>query len=190
MTKMSFNAQLRALNPSQQLLMSTALCTRMLPNHQLWWQQQHEEPAKLPAILDTLWEKLAVPKARIDFAKQQEKLLEFQPDTDQDDSLGAFLALDSCMALDMCLGGALQADDELLPALSRLSRASVTRFIEVTEPDFSEPYAQHPLMAYEFETQHWLLSTVASAPHPSAQFIKQLKQQLREEGISNIGIEL
>ena len=153
---MSFNEQLRELNSKQQLAFALAIAERMLPNYQIFAEQQSPESApKARAILDTAWEKLIVPMSRIDFEKQAEKLLELQPNPDEDQSLGSFLGLDAILAVDHCLQIAHKADEEQAVSISRLSRASVARFLEITDPDNAEGrLSEQPLMQYEHECQN------------------------------------
>jgi len=189
MTAKGYNQQLRELQPNQQLLFCIALAERMLPNYQYLIAEQDAEAAhKARAILDTLWEKLLVAKARIDFTKQAEKLQELMLDVDDDATLGEYLALDTLLAIDIALQHAIQADSDTAMSAARLSRASVSRFIECTE-ELEQPISQHPLMQFEHDSQSELLALIAPQPRPSSEQVRQIKQLVLESGVSNIGLE-
>lgn len=184
---MSFNQQLRSLSPKQKLAFSAAIAERMLPNYQIF--AEHYEPEcnqKLRAIMDTVWERLTVPQSKIDFAKQAEKLLELQPNPDEDPSLACYLGLDTTLAVDHCL----TTDEEQAVSISRLSRASVARFLEVTEPETaSSKLSEQPLMQYEHECQNEILDFVLGHSDCKAPAMKSLRQMVKDLEVSSIGIE-
>lgn len=184
---MSFNEQLRSLTPKQKLAFSAAIAERMLPNYQIFAEQTDpSQQQKIRAIMDTVWERLTVPQSKIDFSKQAEKLLELQPNTDLDQSLASYLGLDVALAVDHCLN----ADEEQAVSISRLSRASVARFIEVTEPETAKAkLSEQPLMRYEHECQNEILDLVLADEETKPQAMKQLRQVIRDQEVSSIGIE-
>ena len=187
--KKGYNQLLRELNPAQQMLFSTALAERMLPNYQYVVEAEDAEAAqKSRAILDTLWEKLSVSRAKIDFTKQAEKLQELMPEVDESASLGAFLALDALLAVDIAIQHAIQADPESAMSIARLSRASVSRFIECTE-ELTQAITQHPLMQFEHETQNELLERLMQADKVSPTLVREVKTMLLASGVSNVGLE-
>ena len=60
--------------PAQQAFMG-ALCERLLPNYMLYQQTTgHGDSHTLGTVLSLVWERLNVPNASIDFARQAEKL--------------------------------------------------------------------------------------------------------------------
>ena len=77
--------------------------------------------------------------------------------------------------------------------VSKLSQGSVEAFIDATSETEDEltnqEIRQHPLMQWEIEFQQALLSEV-SAKGARTEKVKKLKALAREEGISNIGIEI
>ncbi|MBD1390190.1 YjaG family protein [Neiella sp. HB171785] len=188
---MAFNDQLRELQAWQQAAYCAAIAERMLPNFQLYAEANDSEAGrKARAILDTVWEHLTVAGSRIDFVKQAEKLQELMPDPHLDDSLGCFLGLDAALAIDHCLQLLIQKDPEQVVSISRLSRASVARFIEATNDlDEGEKLSTHPLMVFEHDSQDEILTEVTSKTKLDYQHNKQLRQLIREQGVSSIGIE-
>lgn len=74
--------------PAQQAFMA-ALCERLLPNYALYEQTSgHGDGHTLRTVLNLVWERLSVPNASIDFARQAEKLAECEP-PEGDESFGA-----------------------------------------------------------------------------------------------------
>lgn len=184
---MSFNEQLRNLSAKQKLAFAAAIAERMVPNYQIFAEANEPEVAqKLRAIMDTVWEKLTVPQSKIDFAKQAEKLLELQPNPDEDPSLASFLGLDCTLAVDHCLS----TDEEQAVSISRLSRASVARFLEVAEPETAgAKLSEQPLMQYEHECQQEILEFLLDHSDAKPNEMKQLRQLIRDQEVSSIGIE-
>ncbi len=188
---MSFNEQLRTLNGLQSLAFSAALSERMLPNFQLYAEQHEPElQQNLRDIFNTVWERLTVPQSKIDFAKQAEKLIELQPDPSQDPTLASFLGLDVSLAVDHCLQLAQKFDVEQVVSISRLSRASVARFLEIAEPETAQQkLTEHPLMQYEFECQGEILEFLLTHPQSRPADMKKLREMIREQEVSSIGLE-
>ncbi|HSH58023.1 MAG TPA: DUF416 family protein, partial [Halomonas sp.] len=70
-----FFQRLQALESRRQQAFMAALCERLLPNYALYAQTSGQgNPAGLRAILDLVWERLAIAGAKIDFERQAEKL--------------------------------------------------------------------------------------------------------------------
>lgn len=188
---MAFNDQLRDLKDWQQIAFCAAIAERMLPNFQLFADAHGSDAGrKARAILDTVWEHLTVAGSRIDFVKQAEKLQELMPDPTDDDSLGNYLSLDAALAVDHCLQLLIQNDPEQVVSISRLSRASVARFIEATvELAEGDRLSQQPLMEFEHDSQQEILEHVCGKNKQDYQHNKSLRQLIREQGVSSIGIE-
>lgn len=190
-----FKARLGSLNKRQRLAFMAALCERLLPNYTLYAQMTEQgEPQGLRAVLDLVWEALLVKDARIDFARQAEKLSELEPPAG-DDSFGARRAVETVVALSALLD-ALQGDAEEAPQeVSQVSRNGVQAFIEMTEgsdEDDAERNAarirQHPLMDDEFDFQEAVLERVEDELDRDA--LKALRRFGRNGGISNLGLSL
>lgn len=190
-----FKARLGRLGKRQRLAFMAALCERLLPNYMLYAQMTGQgDPHGLRVVLDLVWESLLVREARIDFARQAEKLAELEPPAD-DDSFGARRAVESVVALSALLD-ALQGDAEEAPQeVSQVSRNGVQAFIEMTEgsdEDDAERNAerirQHPLMDDEFDFQLAVLEQVEDELGREA--LKSLRRFGRNGGVSNLGLSL
>ncbi|WP_404472919.1 YjaG family protein [Vreelandella venusta] len=178
--------------PAQQAFMA-ALCERLLPNYALYEQTTgHGDSHTLRTVLSLVWERLSVPNASIDFARQAEKLAECEP-PEEDDSFGARRALDAVVSVSALLDTLQGESVEAVLDVSRTSRAGVRAFIELTE---GEEDAQalaliirdHPLMADENNYQDAVLDAV-SEPITKAS-LKEIRQLGRNGGISNLGLSL
>ena len=178
--------------PAQQAFMG-ALCERLLPNYMLYQQTTgHGDSHTLGTVLSLVWERLNVPNASIDFARQAEKLAECEP-PEEDDSFGARRALDAVVSVSALLD-TLQGDSpEAVLDVSRTSRAGVRAFIELTEGEVDAQklaliIRDHPLMDDENDFQDAVLGAV-SEPLDKAS-LKEVRELGRNGGISNLGLSL
>ncbi|GEN28759.1 hypothetical protein HVA01_24050 [Halovibrio variabilis] len=188
-----FYQQLQALPlPAQQAFMA-ALCERLLPNYALYEQTTGQgDGHTLNAVLSLVWERLNVPNASIDFARQAEKLAECEPPA-EDDSFGARRALDAVVAVSALLDTLQGESPEAVLDVSRTSRAGVRAFIELTEGEddaatLALMIRDHPLMADENDFQDAVLEAVSQPLDKAA--LKEVRQLGRNGGISNLGLTL
>lgn len=190
---LGFYQRLQALPlPAQQAFMA-ALCERLLPNYALYAQTTGRgDPAVVKAVLDLVWESLRVTGARIDFARQAEKLALCEPPA-KDDSFGARRALDTVVALNTLLDTLQGEAPEAVLDVSRTSRAGVRAFIEITEEEEdAERLAllirDHPLTDDENRFQDAVLEAL-SEPLDAAT-LQSLRALGRNGGVSNLGLSL
>ncbi|KAA0009835.1 DUF416 family protein [Billgrantia pellis] len=187
-----FHQRLQALSPRQQQAFMAALCERLLPNYALYVQMTgHGDPSGLRAILDLVWEQLAVREARIDFDRQAEKLAGLEPLPD-DDSFGARRAVEATVALASLLDTLRGDAPEAVLEVSRASKGGVRAYIELTEGEvdarrLAERVKRHPLMADENDFQDAVLEAVENPLDRDA--LKTLRQLGRNGGVSNLGLE-
>ncbi|WNL42876.1 YjaG family protein [Halomonas sp. PAMB 3264] len=188
-----FYQLLQTLPLNAQQAFMAALCERLIPNYALYVQTTGQgDSHTLKTVLSLVWERLQVPGASIDFARQAEKLAECEPPED-DDSFGARRALDAVVAVNALLD-TLQGDaGEAVLDVSRTSRAGVRAFIELTEGEVDAQklaliIRDHPLMEDENDFQDAVLEAV-SAPLDKAA-LKELRVLGRNGGVSNLGLSL
>ncbi|MBZ5485921.1 YjaG family protein [Halomonas aquamarina] len=190
---LGFYQRLQVLPLVAQQAFMAALCERLLPNYALYEQTTgHGDGHTLRTVLNLVWERLSVPGASIDFARQAEKLAECEPPA-EDESFGARRALDAVVSISALLD-TLQGDSpEAVLDVSRTSRAGVRAFIELTE---GEEDAQklallirdHPLMEDENDFQDAVLDAVSEPISKTA--LKDIRRLGRNNGISNLGLSL
>ncbi|XKE45830.1 YjaG family protein [Halomonas organivorans] len=186
-----FFQRLQALPPRRQQAFMAALCERLVPNYAFYAEATgHGDVKGLRAVLDLVWERLAVKEARIDFERQAEKLAGLEPPA-EDDSFGARRALEAVVALSALLDTLRGEAPEAVLEVSRTSRGGVRAFIELTEgEEDAEKLAAlvrgHPLMADENDFQDAVLEAVEGNLDREA--LKALRRLGRNEGVSNLGL--
>ncbi|GAB2793869.1 YjaG family protein [Halomonas shantousis] len=194
-SRTGFNERLRQLDRRRQLAYMATLTQRLLPNYALYSQASgHGDAGALRGILDLVWETLLVSEARIDFARQAEKLALLEPPGD-DDSFGARRAVETVMALSAILD-ALQSEVPDAPLdVSRVSGDGVRAFIEMTEGREEDDAEQtesrirsHELMKDERDFQDTVLEMVEDELDRDT--LKALRRLGRNEGVSNLGLSL
>jgi uncharacterized protein len=193
-----FHQRLLSLGLRQQQAFMAALCERLLPNYVFYCQalnaqtDGHGNPQTLRAILDLVWERLAVKGAKIDFTLQAEKLAELEPPAD-DDSFGARRALEAVVALSALLDTLRGEAPEAVLEVSRASKGGVRAFIELTEGEedarrLAALVREHPLMKEENDFQDAVLEAVETRLDREA--LKALRRLGRNDGVSNLGLSL
>ncbi|MBF7054201.1 YjaG family protein [Halomonas sp. KAO] len=187
-----FFQRLQALEPRRQQAFMAALCERLLPNYALYAQTAGQgNPTGLRAILDLVWERLAIAGARIDFERQAEKLAELAP-PEGDDSFGARRATETVAALSALLDTLQGEAPEAVLEVSRASRGGVRAFIELTEGEedgerLSALVREHPLMEDENDFQDAALEAVEEGVL-DRDALKALRRLGHNEGVSNLGL--
>lgn len=190
--KLSTFQQVRELEGWHAVAFAATLLERMLPNYQLFCElTEFTDASQYRNTLNAIWEWLAVPKAKINFAVQLEKVEEAVPDARDFDNYGVYPAIDMAMSLSATLLLIMGEDLQGAVVVSKLSQGGVEAFIEATaEHNIDDAQIkQHPLMQWEISFQQELLALLTKSK-PGADLSKQLKLMACEEGISNIGLEM
>lgn len=194
---LSFNQRLRSLSPWQQWVFITALAQRSALNYQLFCEAvDFGDAGALNKLLGLLWESQLSKEAKVNWAVQQEKLAELQPNPDAYEVYGVYPALDAAMAVELAIEQALQPDEENTIRASKLSRSTVRQFLIKQLPEtFDEEQESawlrvQPLMDDENAFQDALLAQVTSANLPHPVLIRQLRELAYNQGFSNLGIGL
>jgi uncharacterized protein YjaG (DUF416 family) len=190
--KLTVFQQVRELSGWQAVAFSATLLERMFPNYQLFCEATEFADAGLYRnSLNTIWEWLATPKAKINFAAQLEKVESVVPDAKDFDNYGVYPAIDVAMSMSACILLIQGEDLQGAVVVSKLSQGGVEAFIEATaEAELSDAeIRQHPLMQWEISLQQELLVLLEKEPKNS-QTCKLLKSLATQEGMSNIGIEI
>ncbi|MEP1447961.1 MAG: YjaG family protein [Paraglaciecola sp.] len=190
--KLNIFQQVRELEGWHAVAFSATLLERMLPNYVLFCDAtEFADPAQYRNSLNAIWEWLAVPKAKINFTAQLEKIEELVPDASDFDNYGVYPAIDVAMSMSACILLIQGEDPQGAVVVSKLSQGGVEAFIEAsTDKNISEmEIKQHPLMQWEIETQRELLIFLSKCPKNSDS-CKHLKQLATSEGMTNIGLEI
>ena len=174
------------LNERQIMAYHAAMLERMVPNLYMDNSLADEVIAQAENVVRLLWERLAVPAARINLARQQEKLQALMPPCDVDSWIGRNTN-DVLMALDAALSYAMEPRHFRPQTVQELSRAMVNRACVQFCDSEEEATA---LRDFEWYSQQELMALARSLDRPDAALCRQLRQQALAAGVTNIGLEL
>ena len=188
--------RVRELNYMQKAVLAAALLERMLPNYALFSDATEFGNAKVfRNALNSIWEKLVLPKSKINLELLVEKIEPNIPEIEDFDMFGVYPAIDTGTALLSMLNGMMIEDELEFVNISKISQASVAKLIEYqlgsenlsTE---NKVIREHPLMQYEIEVLSELIDYVESMGRINSDSVKGLKAKSIEDGQTNIGIEI
>ena len=189
-----FFTRIKQLSFEQQLTFAAVLTERMLPNYRLFSEAtEFGDPQLLQTQLDLIWQRLSKQSIKINLPVQIEKLAEATPEQAEFDCYGVFPAIDAAMAMHTMLVAMEQKITEDLINISKLSSATVSQFIETMAADAEQQLSdddlyRHEMMVDEKALQGYLLERIEEESKPSAAWLKDLRREFKEFGVSNIGI--
>jgi len=176
------------LNDWRQIAFAAALVERMASNYMLFSELTEFGDGQLYRnILNLVWESVSGQNAAIDFYKQLEKLQPIVPDPVDFDMYGVMPALDACVALEQLLNLCLSTEVSEIESLLQLSDSTIENYLVAIEADSDDV---HPLLQRQQEFCAQLLVRLSDLNGSRSACIKSLKQWLREDQSSNIGISL
>ncbi|MGB2078890.1 MAG: YjaG family protein [Vibrio sp.] len=181
--------------PWQQMTFMACLCERMYPNYALFCDNtEFADARQYRAILDSVWEVLTVKTAKVNFERQLEKLEDLVPSAEEFEFYGVFPAIDACRGLSILLHALLDRE-EMFEAMIDLSQVSVRTVADLEQAQGSEPITnenqkQNEAVCQEWDVQWALFRPLRETQERDIDLIKDLRQELRDEGVSNIGISL
>ncbi|WP_308566791.1 YjaG family protein [uncultured Haemophilus sp.] len=186
--------RLENLDSWQHLTFMAALCERMAPNFKLFCQMNElsAEVKTYQNILNLVWEYLTVKDAKINFENQLEKLETIIPDVNDYESFGVVPALDACQALAEILHAIIAGETlERAVEMSLISLGTVTSLLETeTGRDWSDSELKESEdIQAELDVQWQVYRLLKECEKRDIALILGLKNEIRAEGISNIGIE-
>ena len=186
--------RLENLESWQHLTFMAALCERMAPNFKLFCQMNEfsAEAKTYQNILNLVWEYLTVKDAKINFENQLETLETIIPDVNDYESFGVVPALDACQALAEILHAIIAGETlERAVEMSLISLGTVTSLLETeTGRDWSDSELKESEdIQAELDVQWQIYRLLKECEKRDIELILDLKNEIRAEGISNIGIE-
>ncbi|ABZ75785.1 protein of unknown function DUF416 [Shewanella halifaxensis HAW-EB4] len=195
--KQGFFKRLKALELPQKKLFAVALCQRMLPNYQLFSEVcEFGDPKVLDTLLNLLWQSMYDNKLKLNIDIYLERLEANTPEPSDFDVYGVYPAMDAVVALTSLISALQSKVEEDIVNISKLSSATVANYIEATcEQEFDNEDAlddyifAHEVMLEEKEMQNSLLQIIEDNLSMKADFVKELRKEIVEIGVSNIGIE-
>lgn len=186
--------RLENLESWQHLTFMAALCERMAPNFKLFCQMNElsVEAKTYQNILNLVWEYLTIKDVKINFENQLEKLESIIPDVNDYDSFGIVPALDACQALAEILHAIIAGETlERAVEISLISLGTIRALLETeTGRDWSESeLKENEDIQTELDVQWQVYRLLKECEKRDIELILALKNEIRTEGISNIGIE-
>ncbi|WP_110456497.1 YjaG family protein [Shewanella algidipiscicola] len=195
--KPGFFKRLKALELEQKKLFAIALCQRMYPNYQLFSEVcEFGDPQVLDTALNLLWQSMYDKKLKLNIDIYLERLDLNTPEPSDFDVYGVYPAMDAAVALTSLLSALQSKVEDDIINISKLSSSTVANYIEATiedemdEATLDEFIFNHPVMVEEKELQASLLDIIEQNPKISADFVKGLRKEIIEAGVSNIGISV
>ncbi|MEX4496949.1 YjaG family protein [Haemophilus influenzae] len=186
--------RLENLESWQHLTFMAALCERMAPNFKLFCQMNElsAETKTYQNILNLVWEYLTIKDVKINFENQLEKLETIIPDVNDYDSFGVVPALDACQALAEILHAIIAGETlEKAVEISLISLGTIRALLETeTGRDWSESkLKENEDIQTELDVQWQVYRLLKECEKRDIELILALKNEIRTEGMSNIGIE-
>ncbi|RAS53761.1 hypothetical protein DET48_15611 [Vibrio diazotrophicus] len=187
--------RLEKFEPWQQITFMACLCERMYPNYAMFCENTEFAHARVYRdVLDSVWEQLTVKTAKVNFEHQLEKLEEIIPNSEDFDMYAVYPAIDACVALSTLLHGLLDRD-YLFENMLEVSQISVTTVAQLEEAQTGEEITnenqkQNEAVCAEWDVQWAIYRPLREAEGRDINLIKDLRQELRDEGVSNIGVTL
>lgn len=187
--------RLEKFEPWQQITFMACLCERMYPNYAMFCEQTEFAEARIYRdILDSVWELMTVKNAKVNFERQLEKLEELIPESEAFDFYGVYPAIDACVALSTLLHGLLDRD-YLYENMHKVSQQSVETVAQLEEAQSGEAITndnqkQNEAVCAEWDVQWAIFRPLRECEERDIELIKDLRNELREEGVSNIGVAL
>lgn len=195
MIKNPIHLRLKKLSHRQLLLFMLCLCERMYPNFAFYCQQVDNSDHKTyKNMLNLIWELLIVKNAHIDFDKQLEKLEWLIPVVDEQSPYSIYPAIDACQALSELMHAYLSNEYvEYAISISQLSLKTIAELEQMqTNTTLSEEQLKTiPPILDELDIQ-WEIYRLIKKDQIDTKLdaLKTLKNEFREEQISNIGVFL
>ncbi|MDB1122725.1 YjaG family protein [Vibrio algarum] len=187
--------RLEKFEPWQQITFMACLCERMYPNYAVFCENTKFAEARVYRdILDSIWELMTVKTAKINFERQLEKLEELIPSSEEFDFYGVYPAIDACKGLSQLIHGLLDRDYlfENMLSLSELSVLTVAQLEEAqgSEEITNENQKDNEAVCTEWDVQWAIYRPLKDAEKRDVELIKDLRQEIKDEGISNLGISV
>lgn len=178
----------------QHLTFMACLCERMMPNFQLFCEvSERSDHAKIfQNILNLVWEHLTVKGAKINFENQLEKLEEIIPDVNEFDFYGVFPAQEACEGLSELLHSLIAGSTlEQAIRLSQISLGTVATYLETQlDRELNEQELKNSAeIQEELDVQWQVYRLLNECEERDVSLILGLKNEIRESGISNIGLK-
>lgn len=190
-------SKIKSIRTRAEKLFAIALCQRMYPNYQLFSEVcEFGDAQVLDTALNLLWQSMYDRKLKLNIDVYLERLDVNTPEPSDFDVYGVYPAMDAAVALTSLLSAMQSKIEDDMTNISKLSSATVANYIEATledelsEAELDDYIFSHPVMVEEKALQSSLLEIVEDNPKMTPDFIKALRKEIVQAGVSNIGIEV
>ncbi|OZN25083.1 hypothetical protein CFY87_05055 [Actinobacillus seminis] len=180
----------------QHLTFMACLCERMYPNFVMFCQVTEQHPQAVKTyhnILNLVWEQLTVKGVKINFENQLEKLEAIIPNVNDYTFFGVLPAIDACEGLAELVHGIIAGSTlDQAVKLSLLSLQTVATALEMQKGEALSEQAlkETEEIQQELDIQWQIYRALKDCEERDTALILGLKNELRQEKISNIGIEI
>lgn len=194
MIKNPIHLRLEKLTNLQLTLFMVCLCERMYPNFAFYCKQQNSSDSKVyKNILELVWESLLVKKTKINFDSQLEKLEQIIPEINEQSPYSIHPAIDACEALSELVHSYLSG--ELIEHAISVSKISLKTIAELEINKTDEQLSENDVATIqpildELDIQWEIFRLLKNEKDEIVELARGLKEDLREEQISNIGVFL
>jgi len=171
----------------QKQLLALALIEQMIGNYVLFAEVSGQGDSKVfRNIIDLVWQQLLGHSVKVDWQKQRGKLEEICPDPERFDGYGVWPALDASTALSELITLLDENDTEGLESVIKTYYSTIEQFLDAHDLDV----ADNQRALYE-EADNLIdkLLTVFSVEAKQVSAVKAIKEIVRSQTVSNIGIE-
>ncbi|PML76831.1 YjaG family protein [Enterovibrio norvegicus] len=187
--------RLEKLEPWQHITFMAALVERMYPNYAAFCQQtDFAEPQAFRNLLDAVWEIMTVKTAKINFENQLEKLEELIPNTEDYDIYLIYPAVDACVSMSTLIHTLLDRD-LMMESVLKISQQSVASVAQLEEAQTgvevtNENQKENEAVCAEWDVQWEIFRALKDAESRDIELIRGIRNELREDGVSNLGLSL
>ena len=187
--------RLEKLEQWQHITFMAALVERMYPNYAVFCQETGFcEHQVFRHFLDSVWDLLTVKNAKINFDAQLEKLESLIPNPDDFDIYLVYPAIEACVAISTLLHSLIDRDlmMESVLSVSQESVLSVARLEEAQTGVVvtNENQKEIASVCAEWDVQWEIFRVLKEATERDLDMIKGIRSELREDGVSNLGLIL
>lgn len=197
---MNANQFLKALEQLQgwrECAFLLALAERGFPNYALFSEAiGGKGGAKLRQLMDQTWDMFQDRTAETVIPQMLARLEALSPDVEAYDVYGVHPAFDVCQLLEQALLTRLNPSRHRATECSQRATATVVDFIamsegeDLDESDLVRLLDVHPLMKEDKAFQRQLVLALKKQRTPTESFIRRIREQAGNEGVSNLGISL
>ena len=176
---------------------ATAVTERAWPNFALFSElAEFGDRSTVRHCLNMLWDNIAGHQSAKNFERLLEKIDDNTPNPDDYDMFGVQPALDTIVSINCAINCAMTpSSDEAASALT-LSLSTIGKFIRYAEvpelngTELAQYIEEHDLYKQHLDFLDDILSRLKNQKKQSPDFMKEIRAQAQNNGVSQLGISL